>query len=643
MIKKMALALCCAVVTNVYSSETIWNIGELDGRADEFALAPDRFKEFLSRDFGYEDKYFVVGQSSIKKDFPYILPGPVDTWGGTWPTSGWRTHEVNLLFDVADKPESGDYKLVVNLADFAKEFLPLVKVSINNFDYKVQLSSPGYDVSSQRKPTQMEKVQEDGALYGNYDKATPYSIEIPVKSSHLKKGGNNIMITVLEGSWVLFDNIRLEGPENTRLSSVKDVFIRDVYPADYELLQENQLVQPLIVDLEHLAGTPLLEVELDGKVILKKSIEKGRYQLEVPMPSVNENVSSKYRILLNGQEILIGTVERAPQKKQELSDYVDTRIGTAHSRWMIAPGPWMPFSMVKMSPDNQNMGWQAGYQPSFENIGCFSHIHEWTLGGLGIMPTNGTLKVRVGDEQKPDDGYRSRIDKRSEKAGIGLYSVDLLDYKIKAEITATTRCGFERFTFPVDRKDNRILVELHPQTEYDFSLHNISVKKVNNYRIEGMCRQYSPKVWSDDAEQDYTLNFVLEFDQPILGMGIWKNDEIMYSSDELVADSCKEAGLFLSFDTKKNPVVQVRSGISLVSVKNASENLQKEIIEPFGWDFDAVVQYQKDTWNELFGRVIIKTNDRLEKARFYNNMYRSICSRNIWSDVNGEWMSTDGK
>lgn len=65
----MALALCCAVVTNVYSSETIWNIGELDGRADEFALAPDRFKEFLSRDFGYEDKYFVVGQSSIKKIF----------------------------------------------------------------------------------------------------------------------------------------------------------------------------------------------------------------------------------------------------------------------------------------------------------------------------------------------------------------------------------------------------------------------------------------------------------------------------------------------------------------------------------------------------------------------------------------------
>ena len=164
MIKKVALALCLAVVTDVYSFDTVWNIGNLDGRADEFALAPDKFKDFLSKDFGYEDKFFVIGKSSINKDFPYILPGPVDTWGGTWPTSGWRTHEVNLLFDVADKPESGDYKLVVNLADFAKEFLPLVKVSVNNLDYKVQLSAPGYDVASQRKPSQTEKVQESGAL-----------------------------------------------------------------------------------------------------------------------------------------------------------------------------------------------------------------------------------------------------------------------------------------------------------------------------------------------------------------------------------------------------------------------------------------------------------------------------------------------
>ena len=93
----------------------------------------------------------------------------------------------------------------------------------------------------------------------------------------------------------------------------------------------------------------------------------------------------------------------------------------------------------------------------------------------------------------------------------------------------------------------------------------------------------------------------------------------------------------------RNPVVQVRSGISLVSVENAAQNLAAEVTEPFGWDFEAVRRNQVDTWNDLFSRLTVKTNDRLEKVRFYNNMYRAICSRNTWSDVNGQWVSTDGK
>ena len=110
----------------------------------------------------------------------------------------------------------------------------------------------------------------------------------------------------------------------------------------------------------------------------------------------------------------------------------------------------------------------------------------------------------------------------------------------------------------------------------------------------------------------------------------------------LVAGPCREAGLVVSFDPAEAPVVQVRSAISPVSVANAAENLAAELAGPFGWDFEAVKQHQIDTWNELFARVAVRTDDRLEKVRFYNNMYRALCSRNTWSDVNGEWVSTDG-
>lgn len=646
MIRKYFIALCLMsgvshTVTD--AAETIWEIGKSDRSAQEFALAPDGFKRFLAEDFGYEDKFFMLGKSVEEKDFPYILPGPADTWGGTWHTAGWRTHQVNVHFGLDKVVAGGGYRLVVSLSDFAKTFLPLVKVSVNAVDYKMQFSWPGYDIASQKKPTLGGEVPASGSLYGDYAAATPYEWTIPLNSEVLRKGGNEIMISVLEGSWILFDQIRLEGPEGTVVSPVDEVFVRAVMPADYLLEKENGKVQPLIVDVEHLSGTPRLKVELDGAEIWSKEVEKGRYQFEVPMPAVASPVQSHYRIWADSRVIAEGSVERTPQELQTLADYVDTRIGTAHSRWMIAPGPWMPFGMVKMSPDNQNMGWQSGYQPSIENIACFSHIHEWTMGGLGVMPANGRLQVRPGDELKPDEGYRSRIDKRSEEAGIGRYGVNLTDYGIKAEITATTRCGLERFTFPADRKDNRILIELHPQTEYDFTLHDVSVTQVNEYRIEGSCRQYSPQVWSNDAEQDYTLHFVLEFDRPVKKMGTWCDEEIRSGVQRLTADSCKEAGLFLSFDTEENAVVQVRSGISLVSIKNASENLETEISRPFGWNFEAVVAEQKRVWNEIFSRITISTDDRLEKVKFYNNMYRAVCSRNVWSDVNGEWVATDGK
>ena len=76
----------------------IWSIGEKDGSANEFALAPDGFEDFKYQDFGFEDKFFVVGFHNEKEAIPYVLPGPVDTWGGTWSTSGWRSNQITILF-----------------------------------------------------------------------------------------------------------------------------------------------------------------------------------------------------------------------------------------------------------------------------------------------------------------------------------------------------------------------------------------------------------------------------------------------------------------------------------------------------------------------------------------------------------------
>ena len=629
--------------------KTIWQIGIKDGATSDLALGPSDYQKFLEKDFGYEDRYYLIGKSIPEHDFPYVIPGPDDVWGGTGSTSGWRTHEITILFGITQLKNNTQFDFVIDLFD-SSPTRSLLKVTIND------LQSEKFELKGQLQESLTGNVERSTAngqrqtgnaerQTGNAGQTAPpmptgLTLTIPIYNNVLRAGGNKITITVLEGSYVLFDAVRLDASRTVRLEQPDRVFIRDIRPGNYEIISDGKRCQPLIVDVEQLEGRPQLTVELDGMPIFKTQIDTARYQFEAPMPAVAVAKVSQYNVLIDGRPVAKGQVSRSPQEINTYAGYVDTKIGTAHSRWMIAPGPWMPFSMVKLSPDNQNRGWQSGYQPTFETIGCFSHIHEWTMGGLGLMPTNGPLQIQVGDQFDPDAGYRSRIDKLTEEAPLGYYKVLMTDTDIWAEITATTRCGFHRYTFPDDR-DGRVMVDLHVEAEYDYTLTDIQITQVSDYRIEGYSHQLSPRVWSRDADQEYTVHFVIECDQPIKNMGGWVEKEVI-RANKITAQNIKEAGAYLEFDTKKSKVVQVRTGISLVSIANASENLETEITKPFDWNFQAVVENQKSVWNDVFSRVDISTNDRLEKLRFYTNVYRALC-RNTWSDVNGEWMSAGGK
>lgn len=621
---QLPLLLLCGLLTCSCQVEnrTIWKIGQNNNSSSEFALAPKGYDSFLDHDFGWEDRYFLIGTSDETKDWPYVLPGPSDTWGGTWPTSGWRSHVLNILFGLDQLPSKGNWKLIVDIQDTNPEDPPLLKVTINGHSWKYQLP----------------KGKNLKAIEGDTAQALNYLVEIPIDKEILKKGGNEINLTTLKGSWLIFDQVRLEGPGKARLQPNNHAFLRTVQPADYEISDADHTVQPLLIDVEHLSGHPELSVKLDGEVIFTETLESGSYVFEAPMPGVTSPTQSTYQILVDGQHIQSGEITRGPKEPISLADYADTKIGTAHSRWMITPGPWMPFSMVKLSPDNQNEGWQAGYDPIFESIGGFSHIHEWTLSGLLTMPTNGKLITQVGDQNDPDSGYRSRLNKSTEKAAIGYYKADLTDYGITAELTATTRCSFQRYSFPKDKNGSRILVDLQNPSEYNYQLKEILIRKKSDTRIEGFSKQFTPNTWSGGISQEYTIHFVMEFDKPMKSLGFWSDKGIIENTPELHLTNCADAGAFIQFDTQVDSMVQVRTGISYVSIENASQNLEEEITNPFGWDFERIRKHHQNTWNDLFNRVKITTSDRREKVRFYTNMYRALCSRNTYSDVDGSWV-----
>jgi len=641
------------LATGHAQSSIIWQIGKSDNSSAEFALASGEYENFLENDFGWEDRFFVIGYSNEKKDFPFVLPGASDYWGGTSGLAGIRPHEINILFSIDSKPNTGYWELIIDILDCNTEAPPYLKVSVNGTSWKFRL----------------DKGQNAEALKGAITNTKEQKIIIPIDADLIKIGGNSIQMTILEGSWLVFDQVRLESPNNVSLLEPDGAFIRSISPAAYELDEYGTRIQPLLLDVQHLEGNPKVNVALDGKSIFEVVVEHGRNIYEAPMRAVSKSEKSSYSVSLDGKIVEKGEIERSPQKQNTLADYVDTKIGTGHSRWMIAPGPWMPFSMVKISPDNQNGGWQAGYQPTFESVGTFSHIHEWTMAGLGTFPTNGLLITEVGSQGRPDEGYRSRVDKTTEEAPLGYYSVLLSDYKIKAELTATTRASFQRYTYPKDIPDSRILVDLKIPSEYAYDIQEAYFEKVSDQRIVGYSKQKSSSIWGeqhyrsqmvengdekkewDDINQEYTIHFVMEFDRSIKKFGVWvngpeKGKEDAYISGEttkLTVANPEDIVAFVEFDTFENQVVQTRTGISYVSIENAAMNLKEEISQPFGWSFEKVRENQEKTWNELFKRVMVTSDNRLEKTRFYSNMYRALVSRNIFSDVDGSWVDSEEK
>ncbi|WP_242206412.1 GH92 family glycosyl hydrolase [Aestuariivivens insulae] len=649
---KLLIAVAMSFTVGYAQNTTVWQIGKSDNSSAEFALANSEYSKFLEKDFGWEDRFYVVGYSNTAKDFPFVLPGAMDYWGGTSGLAGIRPHEINILFGLSEKPKQGPWKLIVDVLDCNPETPPYFKVTVNGKSWKFRL----------------DKGQNAEALKGVNSDTKEQKISVTIPEDLITYGGNSIQLTTLEGSWLVFDQVRLEGPEHVQLLKPETAFLRSVTPAEYELKVDRNQVQPLLVDVQHLQGSPKLQVQLDGKVIFEEAVEHGRIIYEAPMPAVRKSKVSQYAVFLDGKPIEKGIVKRVPKKTNRLVDYVDTKIGTGHSRWMIAPGPWMPFGMVKISPDNQNEGWQAGYQPTFESVGTFSHIHEWTMAGLGTFPTNGPLVTEVGNQGEPDSGYRSRVDKTTEEAPLGYYSVFLSDYKIKAELTATTRASFQRYTYPKDVPNSRILVDLQIPSEYNYAIKEAHFKKIDDHKIVGYSKQVSPSVWGeqyyrskmveggdktrewDIIAQEYTVHFVMEFDQPIKAFGTWvngskagKGDAVIMNDTELTVADPEDIVAFIEFDTSKHQVVQTRTGISYVSIENAALNLEEEITKPFDWNFEQVRKNQENTWNNLFQRVQVTSNNRLEKTRFYSNMYRALVSRNIFSDVDGSWMDAEEK
>ena len=337
-------------------------------------------------------------------------------------------------------------------------------------------------------------------------------------------------------------------------------------------------------------------------------------------------------------------------------DYVNVFTGSSNSRWQMFPGATLPFGLVKLSPDNQDNVWNGGYEYTIESISGFSHLHAMCLSGLSIMPTTGKayanegwLKSYPGPSDGPfagmwTAGYRSRFMKSTEKGSPGYYRVDLMDYQVRAELTSTMRCGMMRFTFP-QTDQAHIILNFDFPTEEKNIVTETHFDKVSDSEVTGWIKQKNGYIPS------YTVYFVLQLNKSVETADAWESEPYLGTADSYgsiwrqntrVEKSVSHfsgkghSGVILNFKTAKGEKIIIRSGLSMVSVAGARENLTTEM-KPFGFDFDQVVSSAKMVWNKLLGKVEIQSSSKDDKTKFYTNLYRTYTGKSIMNDVDGNY------
>lgn len=329
-------------------------------------------------------------------------------------------------------------------------------------------------------------------------------------------------------------------------------------------------------------------------------------------------------------------------QQEELSQYVEPRIGTAHCRWFhFTPGA-MPFGMAKPAPSTNGhignkSGWEAtGYDYRDQSIEGFPCLHEFQIGGIVLMPTTGSLKTIPGAvDDSTGIGYRSRFDRADEIATAGYYSVLLKDYSIRAELTATPRVAIQRYTFPAG-EDSRILFDIGNRQGESGAVRDAEITFTEDGRIEGWVITEPEYVRKYQPGASVPLYFSAVLDKAPVGYGAFNGADIR--PDERKATGVG-AGLYLTFRTQDQESVTAKVGLSYTSVENARLNRETEAAT---LTFDEAREISRQTWKEYLGRIRVETPAREDKVKFYTGLYHALLGRGLASDVNGAYPRNDG-
>ena len=326
--------------------------------------------------------------------------------------------------------------------------------------------------------------------------------------------------------------------------------------------------------------------------------------------------------------------------KEDYSSYVNPNIGTVHSRWFVYTPAAVPFGMAKLGASTNGtygnvQGWEAvGYEDTHTSIDGFPCFHEFQVGGLALMPTKGEPLTVPGKLEDPAGGWRSTFDKADESATPGYYCVLLKDYGIRAELTATQRVGFQRFTFN-EAGEGHILVNVGTRMGESGAVRDAHAELEGSV-IKGYIVTEPEYVKKYQAGATVQMFFYGELSRTPDASSVF---HVGGKREGGTSVSGPGSVLSLDYNVDEGDEVVARIGLSYTSIDNAKANLETEAST---LDFDGARKQAAKAWREALGRLEVSGGTMESRVKFYTGLYHALLGRGLASDVNGAYPRNDG-
>lgn len=358
----------------------------------------------------------------------------------------------------------------------------------------------------------------------------------------------------------------------------------------------------------------------------------------------------------------------------DLTRYVDTFSGSAESSPNFGtgggagntyPGAVAPFGMLAWSPDTLpgTLNFAGGYSYGDHLIRGFSLTHVSGAGcaaeqDLPFLPTTSPVTTSPAEfgSSDIDPRYEASFSHARERASPGYYRVDLDEGGggvITSELTASTRAGAARFTYPAGSQTN-LLVNAGGSATADTAASvriDPSQRVITGSAATGrFCYQ----------RNSYTVFFAAQFDRPFKRYGTWMK-QLLEPGSTAASDSSPaalnytpipggppslpgnpsgtaQAGAYVGFDAGRP--VEVHVGLSYVSAAAALDNLRAETGNS---SFASLRAAADRRWNAALGRVRVSGGRRRDERTFYTALYHALLAPSVLSDDDGRYTGMDGR